>query len=142
MDLYWQVGEYISRKIESAAWGDGVVEQLTAHIARTHPTLRGFNRPNLFQMRQFDENYRTEEKSLATGETITLDPQPPDPQPRQAVRRAGVPPADGDTGADGERRSRGVQGHLPHRVPRKSNKPRESRGLSEVEVRRVELLTS
>jgi hypothetical protein len=25
IDLYWQVGEYISRKIESAEWGDSVV---------------------------------------------------------------------------------------------------------------------
>ena len=23
IDLYWQVGEYISRKLESAAWGEG-----------------------------------------------------------------------------------------------------------------------
>lgn len=62
VDLYWRIGEHISRKIETAAWGDGVVEQLAAHIARTHPTLRGFNRPNLFRMRQFYETYRTEEK--------------------------------------------------------------------------------
>ena len=31
IDLYWQVGEYISRKIQSAEWGDGVVEQLANH---------------------------------------------------------------------------------------------------------------
>jgi predicted nuclease of restriction endonuclease-like (RecB) superfamily len=62
VDLYWQVGEYISRKIETAAWGDGVVDQLAGHIARTHPTLRGFNRPNLFRMRQFYETYRGDEK--------------------------------------------------------------------------------
>ena len=49
--LYWQVGEYISRKLESAAWGEGVVEQLAAHIARRHPDLRGFTRANLFRMR-------------------------------------------------------------------------------------------
>jgi predicted nuclease of restriction endonuclease-like (RecB) superfamily len=60
--LYWQLGEYISRKIESAAWGDGVVELLAAHIRRTHPHLRGFNRPNLFRMRQFYETYRADEK--------------------------------------------------------------------------------
>jgi hypothetical protein len=26
IDLYWRVGEYISRKIETAAWGEGVVD--------------------------------------------------------------------------------------------------------------------
>jgi predicted nuclease of restriction endonuclease-like (RecB) superfamily len=39
-----------------------VVEQLAGHIARTHPDLRGFTRSNLFQMRQFYETYRGDEK--------------------------------------------------------------------------------
>ena len=55
--LYWQIGEYISRKIDSAAWGEGVVQQLAEHIARTHPDLRGFTRSNLLRMRQFYETY-------------------------------------------------------------------------------------
>lgn len=58
IDLYWQVGEYISRKIQSAEWGDGVVEQLATHLAHTQPGLRGFTRANLFRMRQFYEVYR------------------------------------------------------------------------------------
>ena len=37
IDLYWQVGEVISRKIAGAEWGDGVVAQLAEHIARTQP---------------------------------------------------------------------------------------------------------
>lgn len=57
IDLYWQIGEHISRKIAAAEWGDGVVEQLAAHIARAHPGLRGFTRPNLFRMRQFYDAY-------------------------------------------------------------------------------------
>jgi len=56
------VGAHISRKIESAEWGDGVVDQLAAYIARTQPGLRGFTRPNLFRMRQFYETYRNDEK--------------------------------------------------------------------------------
>ncbi len=44
IDLYWQVGEYISRKIESAEWGDAVVPQLADYIARSQPGLRGFTR--------------------------------------------------------------------------------------------------
>jgi hypothetical protein len=34
VDLYWQVGGFISRKIETAAWGEGVVEELARFIAR------------------------------------------------------------------------------------------------------------
>jgi predicted nuclease of restriction endonuclease-like (RecB) superfamily len=62
IDLYWQVGAQISRKLETAEWGDGVVQQLADYLARTQPGLRGFTRPNLFRMRQFFEAYRGDEK--------------------------------------------------------------------------------
>lgn len=65
VELYWQVGATISRKIEAAKWGDGVVTQLADYIARTQPGLRGFTRPNLFRMRQFYEAYRGDEKVSA-----------------------------------------------------------------------------
>jgi len=56
---YWQLGEYISQKIASAEWGDGVVEDLAADLARRYPGVRGYTRPNLFRMRQFFEAYRS-----------------------------------------------------------------------------------
>jgi predicted nuclease of restriction endonuclease-like (RecB) superfamily len=56
--LYWRVGEYISRKLATAAWGEGVVDELARYIAQRHPELKGFARPNLFRMRQFYETYR------------------------------------------------------------------------------------
>ncbi len=62
IDLYWRVGEYISRKLETAAWGEGVVEQLAEYIARQHADLKGYTRRNLFRMRQFYETYRDDEK--------------------------------------------------------------------------------
>jgi predicted nuclease of restriction endonuclease-like (RecB) superfamily len=65
IDLYWQVGEYISRKLETAVWGEGVVDELARYIAQRHPDWRGFARPNLFRMRQFYETYRNETKVSA-----------------------------------------------------------------------------
>jgi len=62
IELYWQVGEYISRKIEQAKRGDGVVTQLAEYLAQTQPGLRGFTRRNLFRMRRFYESYRGDEK--------------------------------------------------------------------------------
>lgn len=62
IDLYWQVGQIISRKIAAAEWGDGVVPQLAAHLAQTQPGLRGFTARNLFRMRQFYEAYKDDEK--------------------------------------------------------------------------------
>ncbi|HUH04996.1 MAG TPA: DUF1016 N-terminal domain-containing protein [Kofleriaceae bacterium] len=60
--LYWQLGEYISHKIESAQWGDGVVDELAAAIAGQYPGMRGYTRRNLFRMRQLFEAYRDQEK--------------------------------------------------------------------------------
>ena len=60
--LYWQLGAYISDKIESAQWGDGVVDDLAAAIGRQYPGMRGYTRSNLFRMRQFYETYRSSEK--------------------------------------------------------------------------------
>ena len=65
IELYWQVGAYISRKLELAEWGDAVVSQLAEHLAQTQPGLRGFTRRNLFRMRQFYETYRDDEKVSA-----------------------------------------------------------------------------
>jgi len=58
IDLYWRVGEYISGKIATAAWGEAVVEQLAAFIQSRHPEIGGFTRANLFRMRQFHDTYR------------------------------------------------------------------------------------
>lgn len=57
IELYWQVGAYISHKMASAEWGDGVVKELANYLAQTQPNLKGFTRPNLFRMRQFYETY-------------------------------------------------------------------------------------
>ena len=61
IDLYWQVGEYISRKVHSAAWGEGVIDQLAGYIAKRHPDIKGFNRRNLYRMRQIYETYNNQE---------------------------------------------------------------------------------
>jgi len=62
VDLYWQVGRYISQKLETAAWGEAIVDELAGYIQRHSPTIQGFTRRNLFRMRQFFEAYRSDEK--------------------------------------------------------------------------------
>lgn len=65
IELYWQVGAYISAKLEAAEWGDGVVDQLARHLAVSQPGLQGFTRRNLFRMRQFYDTYRNDAKVSA-----------------------------------------------------------------------------
>jgi predicted nuclease of restriction endonuclease-like (RecB) superfamily len=58
IELYWRVGEYISRKLATAAWGEGVVAELARYIALHHPELKGFTRASLFRMRQLHDVYQ------------------------------------------------------------------------------------
>jgi predicted nuclease of restriction endonuclease-like (RecB) superfamily len=62
IELYWQVGAYLSAKIKAAEWGEGVIEQLARHLASTQPGLRGFSAQNIWRMRQFHEAYHGQEK--------------------------------------------------------------------------------
>jgi predicted nuclease of restriction endonuclease-like (RecB) superfamily len=59
---YWEIGRYISVKLEAAVWGEGVVDRLADHLARTLPGQRGFTRRNLFRMRQYYQAYAGDEK--------------------------------------------------------------------------------
>ena len=60
--LYWRIGQYISAKLAAAVWGEGVVDRMAQHLARTMPGQRGYTRRNLFRMRQFFEAYGADEK--------------------------------------------------------------------------------
>lgn len=55
--LYWNIGEYISRKLSSAEWGDAVVDHLADYIQTKHPEFKGFTRRGLYRMLQFYETY-------------------------------------------------------------------------------------
>jgi predicted nuclease of restriction endonuclease-like (RecB) superfamily len=47
IDLYWAVGEYVSQKLGTEAWGKGTVEALADFIQRRQPGLRGFSAKNI-----------------------------------------------------------------------------------------------
>jgi len=65
IDLYWQIGLTISHKVQSEAWGKGVVTELAHYIAHNAPDIKGFSDKNLWRMKQFYETYQADEK-LAT----------------------------------------------------------------------------
>ncbi len=62
IDLYWQIGKIISEKVQSEAWGQGVVRELAQYIAQNAPDIKGFSDKNLWRMKQFFETYRGDEK--------------------------------------------------------------------------------
>lgn len=65
IDLYWTIGEYISKRVEAEQWGKGVVKELADYIEKTSPETKGFSASNLWRMKQFYETYTTDTK-LAT----------------------------------------------------------------------------
>lgn len=58
INLYWQIGEYISKRIETEGWGKSVVKELADFIRQNEPALKGFSQQNLWRMRQFYETYK------------------------------------------------------------------------------------
>nr|WP_293834945.1 PDDEXK nuclease domain-containing protein [uncultured Arsenicibacter sp.] len=65
IELYWQVGGYISRKVTSSEWGQGVVKQLAAFIRNENPNMSGFSDKNLWRMKQFYEAYTNAPEKLS-----------------------------------------------------------------------------
>lgn len=58
INLYWNIGEYISKKIGESEWGDSVVRELAKHIQQNEPEIKGFSDKNIWRMKQFYETYK------------------------------------------------------------------------------------
>jgi predicted nuclease of restriction endonuclease-like (RecB) superfamily len=73
INLYWNVGQYISLQLSCAAWGDKTVEELAVFIQQKHPEIKGFNRRGLYRMKQFFEIYSSQKfvSSLMTQMQIS-----------------------------------------------------------------------
>ena len=65
VNLYWNVGEYVSKQVSVQAWGKSVVKELADFIQISEPNVIGFSSQNIWRMKQFYETYATNEK-LAT----------------------------------------------------------------------------
>jgi predicted nuclease of restriction endonuclease-like (RecB) superfamily len=62
ISLYWNIGKYISEKVEKKLWGKSVVENLANYISQKQPHFKGYSKSNLWRMKQFYEVYRNDEK--------------------------------------------------------------------------------
>jgi predicted nuclease of restriction endonuclease-like (RecB) superfamily len=58
IDLYWNIGKYISIKMDEAEWGDSVVLELAKYIQQNEPEIKGFSDKNIWRMKQFYETYK------------------------------------------------------------------------------------
>ena len=62
IDLYWNIGNYISNKVNTSEWGKSIVKNLATFISRKLPETKGFSAQNLWRMKQFFETYSGNEK--------------------------------------------------------------------------------
>lgn len=53
----WEIGSYISQRIQNGKWGDKIVRDLADYIKQQRPTYRGYGRSNLYNMVRFYETY-------------------------------------------------------------------------------------
>lgn len=59
--MIWEVGGYVSHKLHSTAWGEGVVRQLSDYIRTQDPTSRGWSYRTIYKMVQLYETYSRSE---------------------------------------------------------------------------------
>ena len=61
INMYWEVGEYLSKLCAQSSFGDKVIDEVANYISRSAPEIKGFNRRGLYRMRQFYETYKNDE---------------------------------------------------------------------------------
>ncbi len=58
IDLYWNIGKYVSWKTEYDGWGRSTVKELSEYILGKQPGIRGYSSQNIWRMKQFYETYK------------------------------------------------------------------------------------
>ncbi len=61
INMYWEVGKYLSSLVASSSFGDKVIDEVAKYIAESNPAIKGFNRRGLYRMKQFYETYKDDE---------------------------------------------------------------------------------
>jgi predicted nuclease of restriction endonuclease-like (RecB) superfamily len=61
INMYWKVGEFLSRESEQAAFGDAYIDGIADEIQEAFPGIKGFNRRGLYRMKKFYETYKDNE---------------------------------------------------------------------------------
>ena len=61
INMYWDIGKYLSELCSESDFGDKVIDEVAAYIAIKAPSLKGFSRRGLYRMKQFYEIYKDDE---------------------------------------------------------------------------------
>lgn len=61
INMYWKVGEFLSKESANAAFGDAYIDKIAHEIQEAFPGIKGFNRRGLYRMKKFYETYKDNE---------------------------------------------------------------------------------
>ena len=61
IQMYWKVGEYLSRESKKVPFGDAYIDTIAKEIQNAFPGIKGFNRRGLYRMKKFYETYARDE---------------------------------------------------------------------------------
>ncbi len=65
IELYWNIGQYVSERVKVNGWGMGIVEEMANFISSKNPSVTGFSARNIWRMNKFFDTYQGDEKLSA-----------------------------------------------------------------------------
>jgi predicted nuclease of restriction endonuclease-like (RecB) superfamily len=83
--LYWEIGRVIVAQQEKAAWGEAVVERLSADLRAEFPDMKGLSLPNMWKMRQVFLAYRRLDGWLVRGKLSTVSRELSSPELSKSI---------------------------------------------------------
>jgi len=64
LSLYWQIGKRIVEEQKKTNWGDSFIEKLAYDLRKEFPSLKGFSRTNIFNIRKWYLFYSKADKKV------------------------------------------------------------------------------
>ena len=71
IEMYWQIGQYISEKVKSNAWGKSIVTEFASFVQSKYLGIKGFSAQNIWRMKQFYETYAGNKKLSTLSRELT-----------------------------------------------------------------------
>ena len=71
INMYWEIGKFVSEKVSTNEWGKSVVKELSEFIQHKNEGIKGFSPQNIWRMKQFYDLYNGNEKLSPLVREIT-----------------------------------------------------------------------
>lgn len=71
INMYWEIGKFVSDKVSKNEWGKSVVKELSEFIQHQNKGIKGFSPQNIWRMKQFYDIYNGKEKLSPLVREIT-----------------------------------------------------------------------